>query len=309
MRNVLLGALAGLVSGIFGMLIYGQQFGDGAKLTQMQADLDAANAKLAKAAQEGKSKSEALSNQVQELTSSNDELKHQIEGLKKASAPAPQPGMGAEMRATMMKVRTDQEMLLWKARLHLTPEQEATLRAAMEKRNQLIEEMEAARSSGQSIDPQALADLRSMKSPEQMLDDMLTPDQKTAYQQLKDDQKKSQAETAATSSMNQIAPLLQLTDAQKDQVYSVLYQSQIDSQNGMNAIHSSADYSSFLNTQAKAKEDALAKILTPDQMAIYHQQNQSQLQMIEASMQRARQQAQQQAAKTGGPVMTGAVAP
>ena len=41
----------------------------------------------------------------------------------------------------------------------------------------------------------------------------------------------------------------------------------------------------FLDAQAKAKEDALAKILTPDQLATYHQQAQAQLDMQKSMMQ------------------------
>jgi tRNA A37 threonylcarbamoyladenosine modification protein TsaB len=89
--------------------------------------------------------------------------------------------------------------------------------------------------------------------------------------------------------MNQLAPLLQLTDSQKDQVYNALYQVQTNSQDPnwiKNNPVNRSDPTAFLDAQAKAKEDALSKILTPDQLATYHQQAQSQLDTQKAMVQK-----------------------
>ena len=96
---------------------------------------------------------------------------------------------------------------------------------------------------------------------------------------MKTDQQSSAAETTATFEMNQISPLLQLSETQKDQVGTALYQVQLDTQDPAwiknNVPNSSGNPLAVLDAQAKAKEDALAKILTPDQLATYHQQAQS----------------------------------
>ena len=90
--------------------------------------------------------------------------------------------------------------------------------------------------------------------------------------------------------MNQMAPLLQLSDTQKDQVGSALMQVQLDTQNPdwikNNVATSSTNPLAILDAQAKAKENALSKILTPDQLATYHQQAQSQLDAQKAMMQK-----------------------
>lgn len=143
--------------------------------------------------------------------------------------------------------------------------------------------------SGGKIDHQAMADLKNLKTIDQTLNDILTPEQKTAYQQMQTDQKNSAAETMASVEMNQVAPLLQLSDSQKDQVYNALAQAQVDSQDPTwvkNNVSNSSDPTALLEAQAKAKEDALSKILTPDQLATYHQQAQSQLDMQKAMMQK-----------------------
>ena len=84
--------------------------------------------------------------------------------------------------------------------------------------------------------------------------------------------------------------MLQLTDAQKDQAYSALAQVQLETQDPTwiknNANISPGNPTAMLDAQAKAREDALAKILTPDQLATYHQQAQSQLDMQKAMVQK-----------------------
>jgi len=184
-----------------------------------------------------------------------------------------------------------EQLLLLKSRLHLTPEQEATLKVAMDNEGKRTEEMSSKMFGGGKIDPEAMAaDFKNVKSVDQTLNDILSPDQKTEYQQMKTDQKNSAAEMMATVQMNQIAPLLQLNDAQKDQVYNALAQVQLDAQDPTwiknNVTTSATNPLAILDAQAKAKEDALAKILTPDQLATYHQQAQSQLDAQKAMMQK-----------------------
>ena len=77
---------------------------------------------------------------------------------------------------------------------------------------------------------------------------------------------------------NALAPLLQLTDAQKTQAASAFYQIAISMREpGMIGSDATQKMDAFLDAQAKAKEDALAKIFTPGQLATYHQQAQIQL--------------------------------
>jgi hypothetical protein len=128
------------------------------------------------------------------------------------------------------------------------------------------------------------------KSVEQTLNDILTPDQKTTYQQMQSDEKANNAEAMASMEMNQMATSLDLTDAQKDQVGSALYQNQLNMQNPAwikaNMSTNPSDPLAIINAQAQAKEAALAKVLTPDQLAIYQQQAQSQLAMQKTIMQK-----------------------
>lgn len=295
MRNLILVAVASLAIGSLSALAYSHFLGDGHQVAQVQSELDSANSSLAKNTQDAqqlKSETDAMTAQIQELSAKNDELKHQVVELKKAAnsnastAPAANP-MANMIKAQMSHMQA-QKLLLLESRLHLTPEQETAVKAAMDAEAQRGEAMASKMFQGGKIDPQAMADLQGAKSLEQTLNDILTPDQQTAYQQMKTDEKNSNLETMASVEMNQLTPLLQLTDAQKDQVYTALYQSQANLQdpawikNNMN----STDPMAIITAQAKVKEDALAKVLTPDQLSAYHQQAQSQLEMQKSMMQK-----------------------
>jgi chromosome segregation ATPase len=92
MRNAILGTVAGLLVGTMGALAYGHYLGEGKLLADLQAQLDAANAKLAKATQEKQqltNETTGVSDQVDQLAASNEDLKRQLDDLKKAP-----PGSG-----------------------------------------------------------------------------------------------------------------------------------------------------------------------------------------------------------------------
>jgi chromosome segregation ATPase len=295
MRGILLGTLAGLAMGILGTWAYTNYLGAGQKLAQAEAELADIKTNLTKATQgteQLKSETDAMSTQVRQLTAHNDELKKQVNELKAGSenttAPAPNP-MAGIIKAQMAN-RFEQRLLLLKSRLNLTPEQESAVKAAMAEEAKKMEEITGKMFQGGKVDPQGMAknvtnDLNKSKSVDQVLEDILTPDQKTAYHQMQDDQKKSSADTMATVEMNQLAPALQLSETQKDQVYAALYQVQMNPPK-LTGVADPSNPGGYLEAQAKAKEDALVQILTPAQLATYHQQEQSQLDMRKAMMQK-----------------------
>jgi hypothetical protein len=294
MRSTLLGLL-GLALGVIGALGYSHYLGEGKQLAVVQDQLSKVTTNLTKAADDtkaAKQESDAMSAQIQQLSSTNEKLKQQVASAAPAPAPSAAPAnpfanMGGMMK-TIMKQRTDSRFALMKSRLHLSPEQEAAVKAALDEEAEQSEEMTSKMFSGGKVDPQAMADLKAHKSVDQTLNDILNPEQKTQYQQMKTDEKNSAAETMASVEMNQLGPALQLNDSQKDQVYSALAQVQLQATDPtwikQNA--TASDPVAILDAQAKAKEDALAKILTPDQLATYHQQAQSQLTMQKAMMQK-----------------------
>ena len=292
---------AGLVLGTLITFAGEHYLGEGAELVQAQADLAAANdnltkikadsAKLKEDNQNLKTITDSQSAQVQQLETKNSDLNDR---LKNVAAPSPALSVTSPFNSGLMKAAASQQaqekLLLYKTRLNLTPDQEAAVKAALDNEGKRAEQMLAKMSSGEKMDPAALAaSAQGTKSVDQTLKDILTPDQLTAYQQMQADQKSSAQESMATMEMNQIAPLLQLNDQQKDQVYSALYQVQANAQDpAWIKAHPTnlTDPTAILDAQAKAKEEALAQILTPAQMTTYRQQAQTQLQMQKAMLQK-----------------------
>ncbi len=88
MRNVILGAVGGLILGTVGALAISSYLND-EKVSALQSQLDAANASLEKAAQDKKqlsNETSGVSSQVDQLVSSNEELKKELDEAKKSPA-------------------------------------------------------------------------------------------------------------------------------------------------------------------------------------------------------------------------------
>jgi hypothetical protein len=300
MRNVVVGAVGGLILGTVGALAVSSYLND-EKLAAIQSQLDAANASLEKAAQEKKQLSRmtsGVSDQVDQLVSSNEELKKELAQAKQSSPAASTPEavnpatlagivMGM-MRGGPGGFQTQQRLFLLQTRLHLTPEQAAAIKEAMEAddkaRRDLMRQMFGRGRGGQGgggnyggnggAPPPNAAAAGAINSLDKTLASVLTQQQQEAYQQVQADEKTARADTAATIQVNQIAPLLQLSDSQKDQVFSALYQVQSTAPDPMSLI-GNPNAMAALTTQAQVTQGALAKVLTGDQMAIYTQQAQA----------------------------------
>ena len=282
MRNIILGVVAGLLLGTVGALAYSHYLGDGSLLADLQAKLDAANATLAKSEKDKKdlaSETSGLTSQVDALQASNSDLKTKLVDAQKstpatAAAPPFNPMALAGMMMNMFRggLQGQQRMLLLKTRLHLTPEQTTAIQAAMDAdakaRRELMGQMFR---NGGKVDPQAAAGANTL---DKTLASVLNADQQREYQQVQAEEKTSRADSMATMTVDQFAPLMQFTDAQREQVYNALYQIQSSAPDPMNLI-TSPDAAAQVAAQMKATNDALGKVLTPDQQALYQQAGQS----------------------------------
>ena len=284
MRNILLGAVAGLLLGTVGALAYSHYLGDGSLLADLQARLDAANAALAKTEQTRKvlaSESTSLTAQVDQLQKSNEELK-QTASAAPAPTAAPPPPTGGDLGALAGVMRNmfrnggfqtpQQRMLLFKTRLHLTSEQTTAIQSAMDADEKARRDlMRQAFQNGGRVDPAAAAKANTLET---TLATVLNPEQQRSYAQLQTDEKTARADSMATSQIDSMMPLLQLSDSQKDQVYSALYQAQMGAPDP-SGLMLNPNPMGALTSQAQATSAALAKVLSADQMTLYQQQNQA----------------------------------
>ncbi len=280
MRNAILGTVAGLLVGTIGALAYSHYLGDGALLDDLQAKLDSANASLARAKSETSNLSQettGVSTQVDQLQASNDELKKELAAAKSGqpATPAPVTPMTVfDMMRGMMRgaqFQSAQRLFLLQTRLKLTPEQTAAIKAAMDAdgdaRRDLMRQMFR---NGGKVDPTAAASANTL---DKTLQTVLSPDQLAQYQQVQADEAASRAEITATTQVDQMAPLLQLSDSQKQQALNALYQVQSGTPDPSSLL-GNPNAMSVLTGQAQATQTALATVLTPAQLALYQQQAQ-----------------------------------
>ena len=295
MRTALLGTVAGLLLGTVGALAYSHYLGDGSLLSDLQAQLDAANAKLAQSEADKKllkEQNNGESEQLNQLVTSNEELKKQVANPGEASsapaAPAEQPSIFNPdlMRAIMGAMRgggggfrsPEQRMFLLQKRLNLTADQSAKLKAAMDADQKARRELfQQARDNGTRPDMQAMAAINSF---DKTLTTSLTQYQQTQYQQLQSDEKTARAESSATSQVDNMMPLLQLTDDQKEKAMNALYQQQLSAPDPQTLMANPTAAVGTLTQQGQTIQSALKNVLTPDQYALYQQNEQIQMQAM-----------------------------
>jgi hypothetical protein len=308
MKTAIIGTVAGLLLGTLGALAYSHMAADQA-LSDLQAQLDAANAKLAKTSQDRQqmaSETSSVADQIDQLQASNDDLKKQLAEAKSSTTVATVEAPAQEvnpmtltdiMRGAMRGgfQNPNQRMFLLQSRLHLSPDQANTIKAAMQAdartRGEMMRQMfgRGGRGGGGqgggpggpggpgggaptgTVDPALAAKANTL---DQTLATVLTPQQRAAYQQVQTEEQAARADTQATAQMNQLAPLLQLTDAQKDQMVQQLYQIQMQAPDP-GTMMTNPNAAAMLTQQAQATQSVYSKVLNAQQLDLYQQEGQA----------------------------------
>lgn len=294
MRNIILGTIAGLLVGTLGSLAYTEYFGDSGQLAGLQSQLDAANAKLAKA--------EADAKFLKEENNSETEQLNQVLASKQqpdravatpAAAPVANPLTIGGMQITPDMVRgfmgmmgrgngpgggfrsPEQRMFLLQSRLKLDPDQAKAIKAAMDADNAARRDaFRQARQNGVPPDPAALAAANTM---DKTLTSVLSPSQQVQYQQLQTDEKQARAESAATAQIDNMMPLLQLSDDQKEKAMNALYQQQLTAPDP-GSLATNPNPMGAMAQQGATIQNAMKQVLSPDQFTLYQQSEQVQAQ-------------------------------
>ncbi|HTB63252.1 MAG TPA: hypothetical protein VK737_06650 [Opitutales bacterium] len=187
-----------------------------------------------------------------------------------------------DMAKAAIKQQVDMQMVALKTRLKLSDDQSAAIQDLMDKQTQVAQDMMEKMFSGKMTKDelqQAMKDQGATPADmDKQLQSILTSDQYASYQGYQNDQKKSAAEAAANGELMQIQSSLQLTDAQKDKVFSAIYQ-QYSQQMGVDGAQAS---NASIDDQMEAKKAALQAVLTPEQFDGYSKFVDSQKSMINA---------------------------
>jgi hypothetical protein len=287
MKNAFLGivgAVAGLALGVAGALAYSHDFGDGKLLADLQAQLDDAKARLAKSEADKKLLQEQATgegDQLTQLVTSNESLKKQLasQGQTPVAAPVATPALNPALIGAIMGMMRggpgrspEQRMFLMQTRLKLSPDQSAKIKAAMDADQQARRDLfRQARENGTRPDAAAIAATNTL---DKTLATVLSPAQQQQYQQLQSDEKAARAETSATQQVDQMMPLLQLTDDQKGKAMNAIYQQQLAAADPATLMANPAAAVPVLTSQGEQTQTALKSVLSPDQYAIYQQDQQ-----------------------------------
>jgi hypothetical protein len=131
----------------------------------------------------------------------------------------------------------ERSVLNLKTRLNLTSGQEVVVKAAME--------------GIMNLCPGA-------KTVDQTIKEILDPEQKIAWEQIKEAAMESSARSVAQRQANNIETTLQTGAAQEEQLRAAFYRAAFD------------DLRQGSGIRIRTREDVLAKVLNPDQLTTYH---------------------------------------
>lgn len=183
----------------------------------------------------------------------------------KPANPFMNPTAIKKVAAAMMQQQATQKLAALKLRLNLTDDQTQAVQDLMDKQAQVQQEQMDAGMNAMLTGKMSKDDMAKMRDDAKSaqtdfdagLQSILTPDQSADYQAYQSDVKKSANETRANTELSQIQSTLQLSDDQKDKVFTVLYQQDAQPANG-----SAED-------QLAARKAAMQNVLTPDQFEAY----------------------------------------
>jgi hypothetical protein len=191
-------------------------------------------------------------------------------------------GMSAMMGRMMKAVAAQQvegKLAALKARLNLTPEQEAAIRGILstqaEKKSEMAQRMFGG---GGSLTNDAAQAGQYAQTTNDQIKAVLTPEQATAYDAFESEEQVQNSRLMANLELTQIQPLLHLDEAQQDKVFSALagqYQTQLAER------QTNAGAASNFRGEMDSKAEALRPVLTPEQFEGYRRFQEQQLNLME----------------------------
>ncbi|MDB4474345.1 hypothetical protein N9023_05005 [Opitutaceae bacterium] len=127
----------------------------------------------------------------------------------------------------MMARQVDNQLDIYAARLDLNDEQRARLREVMLMRSSQMP-LRFRPEGGSRTEDENGAPLITQSDIDNLAADILSPEQLEDYNEMRAQEQSARSEMMATAQLTQIAPQLGLSEAQKDQVYSVYYEQSLD---------------------------------------------------------------------------------
>jgi hypothetical protein len=185
----------------------------------------------------------------------------------------------------LIKGQLDQQleakMSRMKAKLQLTPEQEAQIRETLTKANDqalaMTEKMYSGKAKAEDLKEASSLEAAAPKA----IEELLTPEQKTEYAAMQKEEQQGNARLMANAEMLQTQNSLGLTQEQQDKVFGVLYQQTLDTTSAA-ATENKSDPVVTMEKAIERKVEALRGVLTDEQLKSYRDLQEQQLKLIQA---------------------------
>lgn len=194
--------------------------------------------------------------------------------------------MVRKVGAGQIKGRLEGRLAALKARLNLTPEQEAKLQTLLEGQ---VEDMSAALDrfmSGQGK-PSDFGLLAKLQRGDLDADatSLLTPEQQAGYAAFQLEERANRIEMKANTELIGLQSAGGMSPEQKDQAFSRLSEIATEEEDlDFNILTDAAAIRSFMDNAVQKRYQALQDILTEPQMEIYRQQVEAQMKMLSQFM-------------------------
>jgi hypothetical protein len=196
-------------------------------------------------------------------------------------------GLNAVMRTAMQSAverQTIAKLPRLTERLRLSPDQQAALSEILKR--QMTHALAVAEKSlaGNLTQAEILKLQEAGGNPEAEIDALLTPEQRVAYQEYKDEDASSNARLVANAELLQMQSELGLTQEQQDQAFQALYKHTIAQLKGEWVVPDSQprDTGSSLQWMLDRKVEALQSILTPQQLEQYRKIQEDQAKLLKS---------------------------
>ena len=202
-------------------------------------------------------------------------------------------GMAKAMKGMMesaLKQQLEGKLAQIHAKVGTTPDQEQAIREILEKQANVSREISQKMMSGKMTKEEMAEAVRQQGDPEAQIKALLSPEQQTAYSELKVEERRTNARLVANSGLLQMQQVVGGIDqAQQDKIFEVLYSQTERTLTGPApaADGTTADGAAKpvdMRSLSEQKLAALKGVLTEEQFGRYKEMQEQQIKMFEAFM-------------------------
>jgi hypothetical protein len=159
----------------------------------------------------------------------------------------------------------------------LSPAQAEAIEEILQRRADMVAAAAAAVLSGNVPQESAAMPGQKLADVDTEIRALLSPEQQLAYDAFDLEQRVEQARAAAGSELRAMQQMVGLEEGQTEAVLKVLQDQALEEQRAEVSGRYQADPAGFLASMLQRKVEALGRVLTPDQVAVYRQQQETQL--------------------------------